>query len=352
MFLAAELKALGGFTFKEGIGTACVSEKGIEIDPSFWKSLNPMEKEFLLDHEVAHIKLKHGTRFKNEDSLQANKATDLAINSLLYSQYVGKGDPTVLIPTLYSYGYFPNKFDMPDFETAETYLELIGSRPDRNYEILGKSFGSNIGDSLELEKKLDESFGKDADDSLTEFSREILKLKERPRQKFVSLIKELTGNNTIGGSYTLEERWTRNRRMPWSLLPSEIRTETKGPLKKNKLGLFLDFSGSCAAMIGVFQKAAALVPQRYYNVTLFRFANSVDYLEGGEYIGGGTDFRPIEQYEKDFDQIWVFTDGLGPMPTISSPSKWRWFLSGAEIMTKGIKKPSTIHMLSQFADVS
>mgnify|MGYP000983097802 FL=1 len=150
MFLSAQLNAIGSYKFDHSVQTAGTDGKELLINETFWNSLNEIEKQFLLDHEIMHITCNHHDRISQLCDLYslggcpANAAADLSINSVLYDQYVGDQDPTKVIPTLWRIGMFPQHYGYKRGLTMEAYYAIFQQNPSRRNELKINGFGSNI----------------------------------------------------------------------------------------------------------------------------------------------------------------------------------------------------------------
>lgn len=171
--------------------------------------------------------------------------------------------------------------------------------------------------------------------------------KYNPQRPFTELMRDLVGKNTSHASYGMVERFGNWRHQ--NLLPTEVLGEGEIKVRKNRVVLYLDYSGSCTSLKPVFEKATAQIPRSYYNVETFLFADYVGRSE--ENIGGGTCFSNVTHHAKDqkYDMVWVFTDGEGNDCNIdqSHVKKWHWFLMPPNA-TMCIPKGCNIHLLNHF----
>lgn len=65
------------------VGTACTDGKSLIVDPTWFGSLNQLQRETVLMHEALHLVLLHNIRRGNRNPADWNIACDYAINSLL-----------------------------------------------------------------------------------------------------------------------------------------------------------------------------------------------------------------------------------------------------------------------------
>lgn len=360
MFIESALYAVGGIKFNDNIETARISNIGIEVNPDFWKVLNDVERDFLIEHELYHLIFEHLTHFK-QITQEINQAMDAAINSILQYKYVGDGEPDVVIPTLYRCGVFPSKYGLPELQTTIYYLEAF------------KSIQSNIVNSWiddiqlskeEAEKLLEQIKQSIGEQSMPgrgvgELSEVIRKHIERPaKTKFNDAIKEIAGNTTNYHGFGMVDRYQTNRNNI-NLIPYERLREGNIRARKQRLLVILDYSGSCKNMVELFEAAAASISPNFFDIRKFIFASDAAEVSLGnnDYnsykIGGGTSFSKLVRYILDkgiiYDQAWIFTDGDGD--NISDYnieySKWTWLLSSYS-RTEYIPPKSKIRFLSEF----
>lgn len=71
------------FICDETIGTAATNGKWVKYSDRFLTSLTPLERQFVIAHEISHVALEHIPRMKNKDSYIWNLATDSVINAFL-----------------------------------------------------------------------------------------------------------------------------------------------------------------------------------------------------------------------------------------------------------------------------
>ena len=70
----------------ESCTTACTDGVHIFFGPAFLNRLTPLETDFVLLHEIAHVALGHCFRYGERDSDVFNRACDLVVNSMLLSE--------------------------------------------------------------------------------------------------------------------------------------------------------------------------------------------------------------------------------------------------------------------------
>lgn len=342
MYLENQLNAIGGIKFSSKVPTAGINlEQGMLINPDFYGSLNQTEQMMLVEHELLHLILKHHTRFDHDYA--ANVAADLAINSMLQKRFCGDKDPSKIIPTLYSEGCFPSKMGLPENQTAEWYLQALKSNRYYYDLPLDLGFGSKLDSKLgELEDKSSGALAGNGG-----LDTEVKEHKKKEKYSFDSYLQSLVGNKSYRSDFGYVERMGRSRRYD-TLLPQTVLSEGDVRIRKNKVLLFLDFSGSCQKMIGDFTHAADQISKRLFDVVKFKFADYVVPFNDGGY-GGGTNFENLrhEAAKHQYDMVWVFTDGEGSFyQTMKDADKWYWFLDGS-CQIRNIPKGCKIAFLKQ-----
>ena len=348
MYTAIQRKVLGDIIWTDKVPTAGITVEGMYINPAFWGTLNDIEKDLLIDHELHHLLLEHPKRFP-EGTEEQNIGEDAAINDLLQKKYCGTQNPMSIIPTLYKGGVFPSKYNLPSNMTTEWYIEAMKQYTTK------QEWGGVISAKIKLNKDAQE-----ATDTIKggimagidEYSEQIRILsKYNPKPTFVSLVRKLSGKKTAYDTFDFIEKFGYNRKYPTSLLPSEHLIEGQGKIRRNNVILFLDYSGSCQSMLPLFEKAAAQIPKNFFNIRTFLFADNVaEYKKGKMNIGSGTNYHTLPKVatENKCDMVWCFTDGCGTSMSIPSAtrSKWHWFLS--ENYLNYIPKGCNIHFLKHF----
>jgi hypothetical protein len=342
MYLENQLAAIGGIKFDNVVDTAGINLDGMHINPNFYATLNDTEKQFLIEHELLHLVLKHHERF--DLNQQTNIAADLAINSMLQRRFCGDRDPAKIIPRMYETGCFPSKMGFPEDQTTDWYLGALEKEAPWDLPQLG--FGSPLDPKLgELGELLDLSGILAGDSSL---DTQVKDLKKREKYTFAHLVQSLVGNKSYRSDFGFVEKIGRNRRFK-SLLPSTVLGEGDLRVRKNKVLLFLDFSGSCRMMIGDFVNAANQIPKNLFEIVKFKFATVVVPFDSDN-CGGGTSFEEVRKEvsrQKNYDMVWMFTDGESSFyRDIPNPEKWHWFLSGTCERT-AIHKLSKVHYLDK-----
>lgn len=372
----------------------------------YWNKLTDYDRKFIISHEMLHIILGHGSRFKQKGSnrMAANIAMDISINHMIdegfrisrkkTSKLIGEDACWVdtifkgrlllaaggkLPPTDKSFEYYYSLFpDNPDsfggslLDFHEGYQEGSSTKDiiDKLTESLGEEALEEIGNLLE---KVDPEAIGDSESKMKGNSsggkwyipKNDKKIKKK---KWETVIKRWT-KKKLSEDFEEVELWTReNRRIEGLgdlgvLLPVEamILNET---LEKNKIEVwfFQDTSGSCLSYADRFFDAALSIPhdeKDKFSLKLFCFDTKVYPvdLEKKELKGfGGTSFSVLESFVakkmskenvKSHPEIFVITDGFGDEVRHANPSKWHWFLTehGSSML---IDKKSKIYKLADY----
>lgn len=331
--LVAQFKTIvGGITFDNSTPTACITkEPKLKVNSKFWNQLNPIEKEFLISHELMHLMLKHHSRFS--PSVKNNVACDLAINSLLM-HYMGIGASD--IPFLTQNGTFPFAMGLPELQSAEFYCAMLPRNMDEDsFDV----FGGDLDESLsDLEKRVDrELVGKLASTSGTLGQTIHAHRKAKLKQSLKSIMGDIAGRDVkdIWGFSNVESFIPSRRfgQISNLMLPNERFMENDDGVKKHRAAVFLDFSGSCLELAGHFVAVAKAIPKNLFDIRTYCFDTKVYpvNINNMKYeAGGGTLFHIINDELKKlrhFDLVFVITDGAGnEIPNPISPEKWHWFL--------------------------
>lgn len=387
------------------------------INEDFWKTLNWEQKTFLIGHECLHVTYNHGYRLfrhakSQYDATLMNFACDIVINHRLVElgfnrKQIDPDNKFCWLDTV-----FPDRDDVKPNRSSEYYYKKLREQSDEMLDKLkemlttvdqhmaGDGEGEEsekveefqdmtgileeLADRLtdqemnevakdfeEKHKELDEEINKDVPQSKEPGTSpgNILKRvqirKVKQLEKWETVIKRWV-KKTLLDEFQIEEQWARTARrfelleQTDLILPSEM--ETDEPLKeKHKVGVyfFMDTSISCVEYADRFWKAAASVPQKYFDVRLFCFDTAVyeTSLESGELKGfGGTAFAPIEreiqqimnQEDKSYpDAVFLITDGWGNDVHPQHPDRWHWFMTEG-YRTSNVPKKSHVHKLEDF----
>ena len=359
------------------------------INEDFWKSLNEHTKLFLICHEMLHIVLKHGFRFKHyfktEDFSTMNIAADVVINEMLVSGFGFNRyalDIKLATEGCWMNTIFKNDKSVREEESTEYYFnKLKDNKPTQTPYSIDKHMVLSDAQQQGLQKQLEESgvlsnIDKSFINNIPDSCKPdvaagdglggwiSIKAPIKRRSKWETVIKKWESFYRKE-DIQIFERWERvNPRYSHILsesthLPTEHRV-FDDYLVKDKIDVyfFLDTSGSCINLANRFFKAARSLNPKKFNIRLFCFDTAVtettitsNKVQGG----GGTNFGIIEnriqniiksENKKYPHAVWIITDGYGTNVVPEKPEKWYWFLSSD--YRNYIPKKSKVYKLSDF----
>lgn len=374
------LWVLGKPVFTDSIPTAAVyfdrvgESIDFKINPTFWASLNDVQKQFVISHECLHVILYHGFRInelKGNELQIANQALDIVVNHSLVNKFSFKREE---VDPENKYCWVDTVFtkNVPD---SDKYYEFYYNLIDKLVEENGGTGGFGTGNVLdshedlssfnvpEFENKIKEIISNEELDSLADFvetqTKDIEQKcqqagcspgntfvtanvgKVRAKKKWETVIKKWASKYMKDNEV---EQWARlNRRLVFMandfLLPSDQEVEE---FEKDRIQVwfFQDTSGSCSGFVNRFFKAAKSLPLDRFDVKMHCFDTRVfeTTLESGKLYGfGGTSFRCIEDYIQAYIKkhnlsypkaVFVITDGYGDQVNPQKPEIWHWFIQG------------------------
>lgn len=343
----------------------------LHINEDFWNSINETTKNFVICHEMCHVILQHGKRFKdclgnNSAMERMNIATDVVINEMLCSSF--KFNRSELDERLQKEGcwfdtIFPNKTIALN-ESSEYYFNLLESEgipknkpfsidvhkvlSDKEVDMMQKKLSeSGICDSID--EKFLKSFSNDIDSIRSAVGtgtwQTLSNIAVKKKQKWETVIKKWESMHTTE-KYDCVERWDRVNPRYSQIVGKSVHLPTQSNTideykEQSKIDVFffLDTSGSCINLASRFFKAAKSLNPNKFNIRLFCFDTKVEEtsLKSNKiYGGGGTSFSIIEnkiqsiiksENKKYPKAVFVITDGYGNSVNPEKPEKWYWFLS-------------------------
>ena len=385
------LWSMGRPVFTEEIPTAAVYFDKVgetiefKINPEFWKTLDDVQKQFVISHECLHVILYHGIRInqlKSDDIKIANLALDIIVNHSLVDRFGFKREE---IDPTNKYCWVDTVFkDSPP--EAGKYYEYYYNLLEKNPESTGCSTvdmhdGLSSFNTPEFEDKLKELASPDELESLSDFVESQTKDIEGECQKAgcnpgntfiladVGNVKHKKKWETVIKKWAAKfikdddiEQWARrNRRLTFMpndfMIPSDQEVEA---FEKDRIQVwfFQDTSGSCSGFVNRFFKAAKSLPPERFDIKMHCFDTRVfeTTLESKKLYGfGGTSFSCLENYIQSYIKkhglnypkaIFVITDGYGDRINPQLPDRWYWFLSTK--YTGCIPKECKILSLSDF----
>lgn len=382
------------FVSKTTLPTACIqyNKSGLSFlfCDTFFDNLSDEEAKFVICHEMLHVLLNHGVRFKKSLSernpvLQSkvNKALDIAINESLVDFFgFDRKDLPYLeaMPLCFIDTIFKDTTDILRGQTGEYYYSKM--LDDDNLQSGGEE-GGLLNDHTQF-ITIDELLEK-IGQGMSSYEKQ--KLKNMIKNQFNSQAGTAEGG-LLDIACLFEQpkkvRWetvirnwvdiTKRQLFPQSNWASEDRRFydvvrrndfilpghrelPKNTKNRIKLFFFLDTSGSCIGFANRFFTAASTINQDYFELHLLNFDTRVyetDLKSRKVYGGGGTYFHIIPEYirgKAHKDDKWaafVLTDGMGNDPQIGDKEAgaFHWFLTCD--YKKLIPAKSKIHMLEDF----
>lgn len=357
---------LGTINFTDTIPRAAVSfnkdnnDMMLNFNPEFYDSINSEQLAFVLAHECMHPLLFHGRRYFQDTKYLLNPelfnvAADVCLHEIMFREFgfpdpnldmctlesVFKDDNTVLQCQTLSY-YFDKIADECKQNGNVQYVELdTHNFQDGDYsemnEVIKKAIDrlSDI-EKQELKNKISEKVCKEntppGDDTNSDWHK-IVYAPLRGKRKWELAIKEWVHGFLMGQRYD----WSRPARRLSGvdgemILPSPLEPED---VKRRKVWVFMDTSGSCIELASRFFSAAASLPKNIFDVRLFCFDTEIypTTLQAKEVQGGGgTMFSNIPAYiAKQSSQpefVFMITDGEGDIMNIPNPTRWHIYLTG------------------------
>ncbi len=369
----------------------------------FWNSLNEDSKMFVICHEMLHIILNHGIRFKEHlgtpDAKKMNYAADVVINEMLVSSFGFTRsflDPRIGEDGCWLNTVFKEVPNIKSDESTEYYFANIPDDPKDRFQFdehimqgddgdgeddLEGAFNEFINESGILDKMSGDFLGKipkaekqDAfkDECDNPFAgsgkggnRFGVNAKFLKKSKWESVVKKWE-LKFVKETIDQTERWERiSPRYSHVIsdeisLPSNIYVFDEHKEKeKIEVYFFLDTSGSCIGLKDRFYTAARSLNPKKFNVRLFNFDTSVydvDIKKNEVYGGGGTCFNIIENKIQSIIKtekvpypkaVWIVTDGYGTNVRPERPQNWHWFLT-PHSSTGNIPQKSKVYNLKDY----
>lgn len=356
------------------IPTACIQYKNESLTfmfcKKFFDKLSDEEAKFVICHEMLHVLLNHGKRFRqaimSKDRRVAdktNKALDIAINESLLDFFNFKREDLTLLeslPLCFINTIFKDTTDILRGQTGEYYY--LKMQDEENLKE-GAGSGDSLNDHTQFvtmdelldaigkgmssydKAKLKEAFKEMAQQAGTEEGGllDVACLHEIKRKvRWEKVIKnwvEITQRKLFPVSNWASEdrRFYDVVRKSGFILPGhrEMPTDQKNRIK---LFFFLDTSGSCINLADRFFTAAATINQEFFDLHLLNFDTRVyetNLKHKKVYGGGGTYFDILHRYivskvnKNDRWAAFVLTDGMGNDPKIpeNEQSAYHWFLT-------------------------
>jgi predicted metal-dependent peptidase len=358
---------IGTPIFSDSIETACVTfdadgnHVSFLFNPEFWNSCTEYDRLFVICHEILHVILNHGKRFKDAKNKKAsNIDMDKSINQSLINRFgFDRKELSIQKDLCWIDTIFKNIISTE--ETAEFYYNLLKKEDDlKQKSIDDHNFLTEKGfsDSSEIIKNLDNILSDEEKQNIKNYLDKhdakpygidegygagglfhIASKKECLKPNWENLIKKYIKLVYKQEEHDSDQFVIKNRRYNCVnknlFIPSES-TIQDFVFSKSKIDLvfFLDTSGSCWNLKDRFFKLAESLPKKKFNASLFCFDTLVyqtDIKSKYIYGGGGTRFDIIENYiiknyEKYPDAVFIISDGEGTQVDPKYPERWYWFI--------------------------
>lgn len=379
----------GGAIFTDKIETSAIAFSKNEGNPlgfyfneDFYRSLTVREKAFVICHEMLHVLLNHGLRFKQvlgddeesrKNEMACNIAADIVVNEICF-RYFGFSERD--LPNIYDKCVTCDRVfhgREPKDESFEYYYERIrvddqlmkkvcgdGNSPLDNHDLIASDSGSGSGKELldqitdqlseedkrelkNLQDKHKESLQQKAGTEPGGTRLEIHTGRVRKKKKWSTLIDKVR-ERRYAYTPSFRDTFIRPRRRYASIIQRnrDITLPTSSPSKKTykitkraQVWLFLDCSGSCEHLRNDFFAAARSIPTKEFDVKAHAFDTRVEEIDINTNeisMWGGTSFTCIENYVLEHarkrypDYVFVITDGHGNQVAPRFPENWTWLI--------------------------
>lgn len=353
---------LGTMQFTDEIPSACVTfdntgqQIAFKFNKTFYDKLTIYDLAFIIGHECMHVLLYHGLRYWENTSYQLNHeiwntAADISIHEIMFREFgfeFNKLSEYIQEFICTHEKFFKEEENIKRGATMDYYFEKLCNRPgmkhitldvhnfSKDYAYGSKNIAKKIFEQLSnVEKK--ELYDKLKDKDGQQAGKESgdrwwhVNLTTLHKKKWEMVIKEWAQAFLMADKFD----WSKKNRRISSLnsrliLPAHLELD----IKKIKVWLFMDTSGSCFHLADRFFSAAASLPPKFFEPRLFCFDTSVyeTTLSSRKVYGGGGTAFDIIQHHIDRngphpDCIFVITDGYGNKVEASDPKKWHVFLT-------------------------
>lgn len=354
---------MGRPRFTESIKTAAVrfnKATGEYLDflfnPTFWQSLTPYERLFVIAHECLHVILNHGLRSRDsKDEDATNWALDVVVNHMLVNNFGFNRDEISMKDLCWVDTVFedhPELSSIPTDNAFEFYLNMIPKRRTIKLRLLDEhgmpddwiDAINKIGKKLSPEElsSIKGTIGKHSQGDGLGVWQTIEPGQVKKIKKWETII-ENWSKIYLRDVDRHKEQWLRVNRRFWGirgglLLPSEQEViEQQGD--RVEVYFFLDTSGSCYHLRERFFRAALSLSEEHFVIRLFCFDTTVEETSLKSkriYGGGGTFFHIIEEEivkrirsegAKYPEAVFVISDGDGTAVEPKFPRRWHWFLT-------------------------
>jgi len=365
----------------------------------FWDTLTPRGRLFIICHEQLHLLNNHflRLRFQDGNAQVKNIAADVAINELLIRNYnfektdLPNPEKFCWLDTVFKDETRP----VSNNETAEFYYSLLvarqeqaqqkinekleqmakdGTLTDAIKDALQRGVDGMYGDvetlddhtfSQENQEKMSKEVRDAIEEALEEFeeanpdSAEAEQAGKRIAYRKAKKAGNVTGNKSRSFDVPIKKQrhWRKlyknicksihdaTMKGHWAFIDRKMALLKTGvdlpgdfiqdEVRKTKVCVYLDVSGSCVNDTEFFLRNAMSLPKDMFHVNYFTFDTQVRPMSSRPPFnivgGGGTSFECIRQHVEEkldyYDAIFVFTDGEACQVHAKYPKKWYWFVS-------------------------
>jgi len=321
-----------------GVGVTDRVNLALYYNPEFVSKLENSELMAVLRHEALHILLHHITRAKHYDYNHKgyNIAADLAINCNI------EGLPDNAL--------FPDKFELPNGQSAEFYYEKLKKEAEQKGKGL-EEITEGKGEVID-EHSMWQDFDKDLiEEKVRQISQKAIKKQmekggfgnisgnlveqiidlNKPKVNWFREIRAFVQRSVLRGRVTTRKR--ENRRtgqiVPY-LNPGSKRNnvsklllaiDTSGSITDQQINMFIS---EINGLVGLVETHVICFDTRLYGEPQIMSKKVSGFQIKGR---GGTCFEPaINMFiERGYDGLIMFTDGYAPFPEIS-PNKQKKIL--------------------------
>jgi len=369
------------------------------FNEDFWNTLSPRGRLFVICHEQLHLLNNHflRLRFQDGNAQLKNIAADVAINELLLRSYAFEKsdlpdpDKYCWLDTVFKEEIRP----VSDNETAEFYYSLLVSRQEQQQQKMNEKLeqmakdgtltdaikesmqravdgmydGTQTIDDHTFSEENQDNLSQDVRDAIEEAleefeeanpdSAEVEQASKRIAYRKAKKAGTVTGNqkNSFDVPIKKQRHWKKlyksicksihdaTMRGHWAFVDRKmvlLKTGVDLPgdfifdeVKKTKVVVYLDVSGSCVNDTEFFLRNAMSLPRDLFSVQYFTFDTQIRPISSKPPFniegGGGTSFECIRQHVENeldyYDAIFVFTDGEAGQVEAERWNRWFWFIT-------------------------
>lgn len=313
--------------------TAYTNGRQIVVNPEFFKKLDPLERVFVMCHEVTHVILHHPDRMRLYGEMgygpdlekfspkRFNIAADYVINSYLNELNIGKQPVGTLLNKQFTSAdlvddvYLKIPPDEDQDEGWDTHVPADPNNPSPDKATVQRAVAAAAAAAKQVGK---------LPGGLQRLVDEILE----PQVKWTELIRSAI-TTCVGNT---EQTWNRPNRRRLAVAPHiywpgrsgiqsgqlAIEIDTSGSIGEHELKIFLSEIHGILSDVMPEKIHVMYVDASLYNDEVIEIDDPNDILDLGAKAGGGggTDmtvvFREVEKRQLPVEYIIVLTDGYTP----------------------------------------